>query len=348
MRTNYQILIVDDIPENIQVVMNVLEELSYDFSFALSGSEALKLMETNHYDLVLLDVMMPKMSGFQVCKQMKKTEKLKNIPVIFLTARNDVDSISEAFRIGGNDFISKPFHSEELLARVKTHIDLYSAKQVLLQQNKKLKNNIILKESRLSSEIEMNQKEMIGILTELMEATSDETGKHLHRVSTMSQLLASYSPSLTKDDVETIYHAAPMHDIGKIAIPLNILHSPNKLSVDERDIMKTHTTLAKRFLRHSNRKFMKAAYTIALQHHEKWDGTGYPDALKGEEIHIYGRIVALADVFDALTHKRKYKNAWSVEDSINYILKEKGKHFDPTLVDILTSHLDEFVQIIHT
>ncbi|VAW33813.1 Response regulator [hydrothermal vent metagenome] len=348
MQLNYQILIVDDISENIQIAMNILKELSYDFAFALNGTQALQLMQQNDYDLILLDVMMPEMSGFEVCKRMQQNSKLMDIPVIFLTARVDIDSISTAFRIGGNDFISKPFHPEELLARVSTHLELYSAKRKLQHQNKLLENQIIVKESRLSSEIEMNQKEMIGILTELMEVTSDETGLHLQRVAEISKLLASYHESMSAEEISIIYHAAPMHDIGKIAIPLSILHNPNQLSPDERTVMQTHTTLAARFLKHSKRKFIKAASIIALQHHEKWDGSGYPNGLKGEEIHIFGRIVALADVLDALTHERKYKKAWSIEDSIKYIKKGKGTHFDPDLVDILLDHLDEFTKIINS
>ena len=346
--TNYQVLIVDDISENIQIAMNILKELSYEFSFALSGTQAIELMKENSYDLVLLDVMMPEMNGFEVCEIMKQNPELKDIPVIFLTAKTDIDSISKAFQIGGNDFITKPFHPEELLARVSTHLELYSTRQKLKQQNKELENKIEIKESRLNSEIEMNQKEMISILTELMEVTSDETGQHLHRVAHMSKLLAHYHGALTEEDENIIFHAAPMHDIGKIAIPLEILHSPNKLTDSERKIMKTHTTLAAHFLRHSNRKFIKAASIIAEQHHEKWDGSGYPNSLKGEDIHIFGRIVALADVFDALLHERKYKEAWSVEESLEYVKKGSGKHFDPNLVNILTSHLDEFLQIINS
>ena len=348
MNTNQKILIVDDISENIQVAMNILKELGLDFSYALNGKQALKLMHKTPFDLILLDVMMPEMNGFEVCKRMKQEQTLKDIPVIFLTARNDIDAVSHAFAVGGNDFISKPFHAEELLARVKTHCELYATKQTLQQQNKRLKNRLIHKENRLSSEIEMNQKEMISILTELMEITSDETGQHLHRVAKMSKLLAYYHKSLTEEEMEIVYHAAPMHDIGKIAIPIEILHNPSRLTQEEQRIMQTHTTLAQKFLRHSNRKFINAASIIALQHHEKWDGTGYPSGLKGEEINIFGRIVALADVFDALTHKRSYKKAWTVEDSINYIIKEKGKHFDPTLVDILETHLDEFSEIANS
>ena len=346
MNLNYQILIVDDIAENIQIVMNILKERSYDFSFALNGEEALDLMKHNDYDLVLLDVMMPGMNGFDVCKHMKKDPRLNDIPVIFLTARIDIDSISEAFRLGGSDFISKPFHAEELLARVNTHLELHAVKEKLKQKNILLKNEIRLKESRLSSEIEMNQMEMISILTELMEITSDETGLHLQRVAQLSKLLAKYTKTISKEEENIIFHAAPMHDIGKIAIPLEILHSPDKLNNQEREIMKTHTSLAERFLRHSDRKFINAATIIASQHHEKWDGSGYPKGLKGNQIHIYGRIVALADVFDALTHERKYKKAWSVKDTLAYIKKGSAKHFDPKLVEILINNLDEFILII--
>ncbi len=346
MQLNYQILIVDDISENIQVVMNILKEMSYDFSFALNGKEAIDLINKNHYDLILLDVMMPEIDGFEVCRLIKEDKSLKNIPIIFLTARTDIDSISKAFKVGGNDYISKPFHAEELLARVNTQLQLYTAKLKLEKKNTSLVTEIIRKESRLSSEIEMNQKEMIAILTELMEVTSDETGQHLKRVANLSRLLAKYHPSISQEEENIIYHAAPMHDIGKIAIPLEILHSPNSLNNEQRAIMKTHTTLANRFLKHSKRKFIKGASIIASQHHEKWDGSGYPEGLAGEDIHIFGRIVALADVFDALTHERHYKKAWTIEESVNYIKKEKGIHFDPLLVEILIDKIDEVTQII--
>jgi len=345
---NHNVLIVDDISENIQIIMNLLKELSYDFSYALNGKQAIELMDKNNYDLILLDVMMPEMNGFQVCKYMRNDSRLVDVPVIFLTARTDIDSINEAFSMGGNDYITKPFHPEELLARVSTHLELATVKRKLKHENKQLESKIKVKENRLSSEMEMNQKEMIGILTELMEVTSDETGLHLHRVAKMSQLLAKYHPSLSEEEENIIYHAAPMHDIGKIAIPLKILHSPNKLTDEERKIMQTHTTLAARFLRHSNRKFIQAASIIALQHHEKWDGSGYPSGFKGEEIHIFGRIVALVDVLDALTNERKYKKAWSVEESIKYIKDGKGSHFDPTLVDIFTDNIDEFIALIQS
>lgn len=346
MKLNYQILIVDDVTENIQVAMNILKEGCYDFSFALNGGEALALMNEQDFDLVLLDVMMPDITGFEVCEQMKVNTRLKDIPVIFLTARIDIESISKAFHVGGVDFISKPFHAEELIARVKTHLELRTIQLKLKQQNMILQSQLVTKEKRMNQELEMNQVEMISILTELMEATSDETGLHLLRVAEISRLLAKYHGTLSEEEINIIFHAAPMHDIGKIAIPKEILHSPDKLTSAERKEMQKHTLYAARFLQHSERKFMKAASIVALQHHEKWDGTGYPNKLKGEEIHIFGRIVAVADVFDALTHERKYKKAWTVEESLEYIKANSGTHFDPTLVQILDDNIDEFKKIL--
>lgn len=345
MELNYHILIVDDVTENIQVAMNILKEQGYEFSYALTGNAAVELLKNNAFDLVLLDVMMPEKDGFEVCEYMKNDPRLLDIPVIFLTARVDIDSISKGFQVGGVDYITKPFHSSELLERVKTHLELFHAKRLLQQHNIVLKNQLESKEQRILSELENNQKEMIFMLTELMEATSDETGQHIKRVAESSRLLAYYHTSLTSEDEHVIFHASPMHDIGKITLPRSILHKPDKLTAEERKVMETHTTNAYNFLKLSERKFIKAAALIAYHHHEKWDGSGYPQGLKGDNIHIYGRIVAIADVFDALTHKRKYKHAWSVEESVNYIVNRKGKQFDPHLVDIFCDHLDEFIAI---
>ncbi len=345
MELNYNVLIVDDVSENIQVAMNMLREQGYEFSYALSGFEAMDLLKKNSFDLVLLDVMMPDFNGFEVCQFMKNDPRLVDVPVIFLTARVDVDSIARGFEVGGVDYITKPFHANELIVRVKNHLELFHAKRVLQQNNVVLEEQLKNKEIRILTELEQNQKEMIFMLTELMEATSDETGQHIKRVAEISRLLAYYHPSLNSEDEHIIFHASPMHDIGKITLPRSILHKPGELTEEERDVMKTHTTNAYNFLKLSQRKFIKAAAMIAYHHHEKWDGTGYPQELKGNDIHIYGRIVAIADVFDALTHKRKYKDAWTTEDAVNYIVGLRGKQFDPELVDIFTQHLDEFIAI---
>ncbi|WP_289029689.1 HD domain-containing phosphohydrolase [uncultured Paraglaciecola sp.] len=341
------ILIVDDVSENIQVAMNILKEESYTFSFASDGQEALDLIANNAFDLILLDIMMPKINGYDVCLQIKQLDHVKDTPVIFLTAKADVDAISKGFQVGGVDYIVKPFHANELLCRVKTHIELAISRQALKTHSNEVEVKANLQASRLTKEIEDNQCEMIYILMEVMESTSDETGQHIKRVADICKLLAQKVDYLSEEEVTSIFLASPMHDIGKIAIPEDILHKPGKLTDDEMAIMKTHAEKGYELLKNSKRRLTTAAAIIAHEHHEKWDGSGYPRGLKGDEIHIYGRIVALADVFDALTHKRQYKSAWTVDDAVEYIKQNSGKHFDPALVDILITNLSEFLEIMN-
>ncbi len=348
MAHNAHILIVDDVADNIQVAMNILREDNYKFSFANNGNKAISLVQQDNtsFDLILLDIMMPGIDGFEVCRQLKADSKSQDIPVIFLTAKVDSDSISQGFDVGGVDYVSKPFHATELLARVKNHVQLYQAKQLLKQQNISLEKKAKYVEVRLLSELENSQKELIWILTEIMESTSDETGKHIRRVAELSALFAELHPTLNEEDANVLFHASPMHDIGKITVPHDILHKPGRYTEQEFELMKTHTTNAYELLSKSNHKLIKAAAIIAHEHHEKWDGSGYPRQLKANDIHIYGRIVALADVIDALTHARCYKKAWNIDDVLLYISEQRGKHFDPELVDILNNNLDRFLKII--
>ncbi len=341
------ILIVDDVTENIQVAMSILKEDSYTFSFATQGAEALELIQRHaaDLDLILLDIMMPGIDGFAVCQAIKKSPLTASIPVIFLTAKIDIDAISEGFSLGAVDYITKPFHPEELLARVKTHTSLYKAKNLLQQHNIALNTKLQFEHKRLLTELEDSQKEMIWMLTELMESTSDETGQHCRRVSEFSALLAHYHPALSADDAETLRYAAPMHDIGKMTVAHELLHKPGRYTEEEFIQMQAHSTNAYNLLKHSNRNLMQAAATIAHEHHEKWNGKGYPRGLKGTQIHIYGRIVALADVFDALTHARQYKEAWKIDEAVQYIKEHDGTQFDPELITIFLEHLDEFIAI---
>lgn len=348
MAPHAQILIVDDVPDNIQVAMSLLREDSYEFSFANSGEKALSILQNDdaEFDLILLDIMMPGLDGYETCQRIKSQTQLKDIPIIFLTAKADVDSIARAFKVGGVDYVTKPFHAAELLARVRTHVQLYQTKKWLEQQNIDLETKSRFAQARLLSELENSQKELIWFLTELMESTSDETGKHIRRVAEISALLAKLHPTLSDTDADTLYHASPMHDIGKMTVPHEILHKPGKYTPEEFEVMKSHTTNAYKLLSGSKRKLIKSAAIIAYQHHEKWDGSGYPRGLKGSDIHIYGRIVALADVFDALTHQRCYKTAWTVDDAVAFIQEQRGYHFDPELVDLMISHLDQFANIV--
>jgi len=345
MNLTYNVLIVDDIVDNIQVAMNILKEENYEFSFAKDGNAALEIMKKNQFDLVLLDIMMPGIDGYEVCKRMKADEDLIDIPVIFLTAKADADSMAIGFEVGGVDYITKPFHANELLARVKTHLELYKAKQVLKANNLSMQVKMDMEKKRILTELEKNQKEMIFVLAEMIESVSDETGRHIRRVSEYSRLLAHYHPAISEAEANIIYDAAPMHDVGKMAIPHEILHKKGPLTEEEFEVMKTHTTRAHQYLKIPSRKIMQAADIIAYQHHEKWNGRGYPRVLKGEDIHIYARIVALADVFDALTHKRVYKEAWSISDAIDYIIDHSGTQFDPFLIEIFQEHIDEFISI---
>lgn len=345
MDFNYNVLIVDDVVENIQIAMNILREENYNFTFALSGEEALSLIKSNRYDIILLDIMMPNMDGYTVCQQIKKNENAKDIPIIFLTAKADIDSISKGFELGASDYLIKPFHAEELLARVRTQLELYRSKLILKEHNLSLTAKVKYERKRVLEEIEEGQKEIIYMLTELIESCSQETGEHVKRVALMSELLGKYHPALSDEDAKNLLYASPMHDIGKVTIPDRILQKEDSLDNDEFEIMKTHTTAAHSFLKNSKRKIIQSADVIAMQHHEKWDGTGYPNGLKGEEIHLYGRIVSIIDVFDALLHERYYKKAWDVETSVAYMKEHAGTHFDPELIDIFMEHIDEFVAI---
>lgn len=345
MDLSYDVLIVDDVSDNIKVAMNILDENNYNFSFATNGKQALEIIKEKNFDLILLDIMMPEMNGFDVCSTLKSNPLTQDIPIIFVTAKADIDSLSKGFELGAVDYITKPFHPAELLSRVSTHLELYRAKQILEQNNLDLNVKIKQNEYRLLSELESSQKEIIYILTELMESTSDETGKHIKRVAEFSKLLATLHESISDEEAQTIYDASPMHDIGKITIDQEVLHKPSRLTEDEFNAMKLHTTNAHKLLSKSKRKLIRAADIIAHQHHEKWNGKGYPQGLKGEEIHIYGRIVALADVVDALTHKRVYKESWSFDEAARYIIEHKGTQFDPYLVELFENNLDLFRKI---
>ena len=294
MTCKTHILIIDDIVDNIQVAMNILEEDAYNLSFATHGEEALSLITqaSKQFDLILLDIMMPGLDGFDVCRRIKENPQYKDIPIIFLTAKTDVDSIAQGFGLGAVDYISKPFKAEELLARVKTHTQLHRAKRLLQEHNIALETKIKFIHKRLLTELEHSQHDMIQVLSSLMESASDETGKHINRVAKFSALLAQYHPYMNEEDAEILYHASPMHDIGKMTIAHEILHKPGRYTEEEFNTMKAHTSNAYELLCGSDRKLLKAAAIIAHEHHEKWNGSGYPRQLKETDIHIYGRIVA--------------------------------------------------------
>ena len=348
MSAEYNILIVDDVSENIKVAINILQKDEYNFSFALSGEQALEVLKTKRFDLVLLDIMMPGIDGFKVCKIIKNSPAIKDTPVIFVTAKVDIQSIEEGFNLGAVDYVTKPFHAIELKARVENHLELYRAKKQLKANNISLFNTIKDNKDKHFSDLELAQKEIIYILSDILESGSAETASHVSRVAHISKLLATLDGTLSDEEIDMIFLAAPLHDIGKILIDNEILHKPGKLSDGEFRVMQKHAQYAHTILNKSNTELIKAGSIIAHQHHENYDGSGYPRGLYGDDIHIYGRIVAIADVLDALTHERAYKKAWSFDDAAKHIIDLSGIKFDPTLISLFKENLESFREIIES
>jgi putative two-component system response regulator len=341
------ILIVEDNIVNIKIVESILKDYCKKLYTAKNGNEAINIIETVHIDMILLDVGLPDISGFDVAKSIRSDSFHNNIPIIFLTSDISSDSIEMAFEVGGVDYISKPFNSRELIARVQNHLRLKYANDRLVdyKDDLEIEMHTAIKEIKtLNKELEATQKEVIFTMGSIAETRSKETGNHVKRVAEYSYILAKLC-GLDENEAILIREASPMHDVGKVGIPDAILNKPAPLSEDEFRIMKTHSKLGYNMLKHSERPILKAASIIAYQHHEKYDGTGYPKKLKANEIHIYGRITAIADVFDALGSDRCYKKAWELDKVIDFFIKQKGKHFDPKMVELFLSNLDKFLEV---
>lgn len=332
------ILIVDDTLANLQLLASLLKEEGYKVRPANNGALALQAVAQKKPDLILLDIKMPEMNGYEVCAELKANPETKNIPVLFISALNDVADKLKAFNVGGLDYINKPFQFEEVKARVSTHLQLKAYEDEMEAQIAQG----IRKIEDLNQEIIDTQQELIFTMGQVCETRSHETGQHVKRVAEYSHLLAKL---YGYEDLELMKQAASMHDIGKVAIPDSILNKPGQLTEDEWVIMKTHCQLGFQMLNVSQRPLFKLAATITLEHHEKWDGSGYPNGLKGKDISVPGRITAIADVFDALGAMRCYKPARSLDEILAIFQHEKGKHFDPDMVTLFFDHLDQFVVI---
>ncbi|MEA1987637.1 MAG: two-component system response regulator [Pseudomonadota bacterium] len=340
MRKN-KILIVDDEPQFIQTIVNILKQIEhYQLFVAKSGEQAIELFKQHEFDLILLDIIMEPINGYEVCKIIKSKPKTEHLPIIFLTAKDDEHSIAKGFDVGSVDYITKPFFESELLARVHTHISL----KLYEDNQQEIIDESIIKLQALNQEILTTQKEVVFTLGSIAEFRSRETGEHVKRVAEYSYLLAKLS-GYSDEEAELLRSASPMHDIGKVAIPDHILNKPGKLTPEERIIMETHVELGYEMLKHSPRPIFSMASNLILYHHEKYDGSGYPKGLKGEDIPLCGRITAMADVFDALGSKRPYKEKWPDEEIFNYIKTESGCHFDPKLVDLFFKHINAFLEI---
>jgi putative two-component system response regulator len=335
---NADVLIVDDTLANLQLLTSILKEEGYKVRPASSGAMAIQAIAKKMPDLILLDIKMPDMDGYAVCQELKANPHTQDIPVIFISALSDVTDKVKAFNVGGLDYINKPFQFEEVKARVSTHLKLKSYQN---EMARKVAAGIE-KISHLNQEIIDTQRELIFTMGEICETRSQETGQHVKRVAEYSYLLAKLNGYT---EFELIKHASPMHDIGKVAITDSILNKMGILTADEWKIMRTHTTLGFSMLSVSKRPMLQMAATIALEHHEKWDGTGYPYGLVGEEISLVGRVTAIADVFDALGSIRCYKSAWELPAILEYFRQQRGKHFDPKLLDLFFEHLEDFLAI---
>ncbi len=355
------VLIVDDTLGNIELLANILST-DYTVSFAANGTEALALVDRLPIDLILLDVVMPGIDGFEVCRRVKTNPATRDIPVIFLTSLESAVDEEYGLSFGAEDFLHKPVSPPVVLARVRNHLLFASAKRTLKRHNDELellvaeRTQEIVRQNRL---IISAQDATIMAFCALAEARDNETGNHLRRTQNYVRALAErlrfhprFSHFLTDESIQLLFKSAPLHDVGKVAIPDSILLKPARLNADEWIIMKGHCAAgrhaivtAARELVENERSFLGFAAEIAYGHHERWDGSGYPQGLSGDNIPISARLMAVADVYDALTTKRVYKDAISHDESVRMMAAERGSHFDPDVLDAMLSIRDTFKEI---
>jgi putative two-component system response regulator len=314
------LLLVDDEPTNLHILRNTLQQ-EYRLLFARSGQEALDLTAQEHPDLILLDIVMPSMSGYDVCRTLKSDGGTSTIPVVFVTGLTEAADEQLGLELGAVDYISKPFNPHIVRARVRTHLSLVQATEV--------------RETRL---------QIVQCLGKAAEFKDSETGMHVVRMSHYARIVGA-AMGYTNAAADDLLHAAPMHDIGKIGIPDAILQKTGSLTPVERTIMEQHTVIGARIIGEHATGMLQMAGVIALHHHERWDGTGYPHGLHGEDIPHLARVVAVADVFDALTSDRPYKRAWSTAEAFTFIQGQRGAHFDPAVVDAFA---DSFAAVLES
>lgn len=349
------ILVVDDEPINIMVLSDLLKT-DYRIIAAKNAMQALSRVNGDSPpDLILLDVMMPGMDGFDVCRALKSEPRTAAIPVIFVTAMNEEVDETKGLSVGAVDYISKPISPPIVTARVKNHLALKKAQDALNQQNEILEEKVKLRTQYLAK----TQDVTIYAMATLAETRDNETGNHIRRTQYYVKALAEeiagqglYISELTPDNIELLYKSAPLHDIGKVGIPDSILLKPGKLTDDEFEIMKTHASLgaeaiieAEKELGNQETSFLRYAREISACHHEKWNGRGYPLGLAGTDIPLSGRLMAVADVYDALISKRVYKPAFDHDKATEIIIEGRGVHFDPDIVDAFLRLEDRFKEI---
>ena len=345
------ILVVDDTPDNLMLMSELLGD-HYRIKVANNGQRALKIAQSETPpDLILLDIMMPEMDGYEVCRRLKADPRSQTIPVIFLTAKSDTDDEKLGFDLGAVDYITKPINPSLVLARVRTHLTLKEAADFLQNKNAYLQEQV----AQRTREVAAIQDVTIMALASLAETRDNETGNHIRRTQNYVKALAEhlsphprFAAELTPAHIQMLYKSAPLHDIGKVGIPDNILLKPGKLTPEEFEIMKTHTTLGQQAIEHAEEnlglevEFLRFAKEIALSHQEKWDGSGYPEGLKGDAIPLSARLMAVADVYDALISERVYKKAFSHEQTVAIMREGRGSHFDPDVLDAFLAIQDRF------
>ena len=348
------ILIVDDTPDNITLLSALLKD-KYKIKIATNGLKALHIASIDPSpDLILLDVMMPEMDGYETCRRLKENPQTNQIPVIFLTAKSQVSDEEMGLKLGAVDYISKPVSPPIVLARVATQLNLVRARNLLQDQNKNLEGLVKDRTRKLAKMPDA----IIMAMASLAETRDNDTGNHIRRTQNYVAALARqlknlprFSSELTDENIELLYKSAPLHDIGKVGIPDNILLKPGKLTSEEFEVMKLHTNYGRetilsveRYLGESN-EFLRFAREITYSHQEKWDGSGYPENLSGDAIPISARLMAVADVYDALISRRVYKPAFTHEEAIDSMRKGRGRHFDPEMMDVFIKITDEFREI---
>ena len=346
------IFIVDDDSTNLMAGRNALEE-HYNVLTLNSGVRLLKMLEKRTPDLILLDIEMPEMNGYETIKNLKGKRETEHIPIIFLTAKSDSDSELEGLSLGAIDYIAKPFSKPLLLKRIEVHLLVESQKQELIHFNNNLQE---LVEEKTKSVMEL-QDALLKTMAELVEYRDDVTGGHIGRTQSYLEILIKkmrtvglYKDIISSWDTRLVLQSAQLHDVGKIAIKDVVLLKPGKLTFEEFEQIKWHTTFGEKIISRiqectPNQEFLEYASVMTISHHEKWDGSGYPNGLIGEDIPLLGRLMAIADVYDALISDRPYKPAYTHEEAVKIITDGKGSHFDPKLVDMFLDVAEEFDQI---
>lgn len=350
-----RVLVVDDIKANVDIMLETLGD-TYEVAVAIDGESALQAVAENRPDIILLDIIMQGMDGYEVCRRLKADTATAAIPVIFITAMTEVVDETKGLDLGAVDYISKPFSPAIVRARVKTQLSLVLASRELEQQNDILEARV----TERTKELEFTQNVTIHCLTTLCETRDNETGSHILRTQRYIKALADklaplpkFAPHLDASTIQSFFKCAPLHDIGKVGIPDTILQKPGKLTDAEREIMRTHCALGFQALQESEKmfklehipSFLAHAKDIAYTHHEKWDGSGYPRGIAGDDIPISGRLMAVADVYDALISKRVYKPAFTHEKAVEIIAKDSGTHFDPDMGEAFLAIQEEFKAI---